>query len=107
MQNPDIILFPMRMGSVLIVLNLKSPDLNAYREQMIVIKDSESFIDFDEPRAIKNSAFLGIPSSSFVLPPIEVFEKLNSRLGFGWFGLSWDEKTYATVLFLKFFIAAL
>lgn len=90
-KNPQIMLFPSRMGSALNVFDLDAPELAAARADGRIKNYSDISMDFHGMR--------GVPYSTYLAPPLEVFSGVGKKIGVK--GLSRDEETLATVRYLE------
>lgn len=88
-SHPQMLLFPSRMGSVLILFRADAPALQSSGVQ----NPSAISLDFDSAK------LRGVPYEAFLAPPLEVFSGTAKKLGLG--KLSRDEETLATMRLIE------
>lgn len=100
-RNPHILFFPSRMGHVLIPFRLDSGYLAEAFAEGGASKETAISIDFDERWMERRHGgrHIGIPSDTFITPPLVVFTGVRQRLGIG--RLSRDEETLAVMRYLE------
>ncbi|MFH1829471.1 MAG: hypothetical protein ABH871_01675 [Pseudomonadota bacterium] len=95
-------LFGPRMGNVLVLFDLGSSYLMQAFAQRGASKRTATSIDFD-PEWIKeqnNGKMVGIPASTFVMPPLTIFEGVKRAIGHtGW--LSRDDETLTVMRYIE------
>lgn len=91
-SNPAMLMFPSRMGGVLSVFRLDSPELKAAMADGRIKNFGNISMDFHGMR--------GVPYSSYIAPPIEVFHGTAKKLGVKG-RLSRDEETLAVMRYLE------
>ncbi|MFI5345992.1 MAG: hypothetical protein ACHQ51_06425 [Elusimicrobiota bacterium] len=90
-SNPAQYLFPSRMGNNLSVFDLNAPVLTAARADGRIKNFGQISMDFHGMK--------GVPYSTYLAPPIEVFHRTAQKIGMK--KLSRDEETLATVRYLE------
>jgi hypothetical protein len=91
-SNGEILLFPSRMGYVLSAFAVDAPELAAAMGDGRIANVGAISMDF-------HKGMRGVPYSTFLAPPLEVFVGTAKKLGLR--RLSRDEETLATVRFLE------
>lgn len=95
-RNPQIMLFPSRMGSALNVFKLDAPELEAAKKDGRIKNFGGISMDFH--------GMDGVPYSAYAAPPLQVFDRVAKNVGIG--KLSRDEETLATIRYLEAAVAA-
>jgi hypothetical protein len=93
-SHPDIMFFPSRMGHVLIIFKKDAPELAAALESGAITGEHEIAMAFDTAK------LKGVPYSTFIMPPVEVFKDLKKKLGLKK-SLTRDEETLAVMRFIE------
>jgi hypothetical protein len=91
-SNPALLFFPSRMGSVLSIFRLDSPELERARQDGRIKNFGAISMDFHGMR--------GVPYSSFIAPPLEVFHGTGKKIGMKG-RLSRDEETLAVMRYIE------
>lgn len=101
-SDPHILLWPSRMGSVLVVFRLDSDHLSRALAEGGAFDRTEISISFDPSwvRAHNDGKIAGIPADTFVAPPLAVFDRVKRHLGIKG-PLSRDEETLAVMRYIE------
>lgn len=101
--NPNFLFPRMRMGNVLMLIDLNAPIMKRLEADGVIINKREILFEVDasSPHAIKNreGSLIGVPAEAFALPPLHVFSGVAKKSGLG--KVNWEEQTLVTMRFLE------